>query len=98
MRRRHVRHSRLRRAAPIVLGIVLLAWLGGFERDTGEATTAIRTIDVWAHVLGFAAGIGAGLVLGRTSPDRYARKAAVQAATAFGAVALVAYAWFLALR
>jgi rhomboid protease GluP len=54
--RRLIRNSWARRAAPVVGGVLLLAWFG-----TGDERT-----DIVAHLTGFLAGFGLGAVLGRT--------------------------------
>jgi membrane associated rhomboid family serine protease len=54
--RRLIHNTWARRWAPVVGGIVMLAWFG----TGGERT------DIVAHLMGFLAGFGIGAVLGRT--------------------------------
>jgi rhomboid protease GluP len=54
--RRLIRNTWARRLAPVVGGIIMLAWFG----TGGERT------DIVAHLTGFLAGFGFGAVLGRT--------------------------------
>ena len=68
------------RIAPIVAGIALLAYTG-----TGGENT-----DIFAHLTGFVAGFGFGLVLARWSVPRTPRWQVGYAATA---VALIVTAW-----
>lgn len=106
MRRRQLRYNRLRRWAPIVMGAALLAWLGGgaqnidpndVPKKLDDLNVAIQRIDVWAHVLGFAAGLGLGGLLGlRKWPNL--RMAGMQPAFAGAAIGMIAVAWYFALR
>jgi len=75
--------SGLRRRAPLVAGVVLLAWLG-----TGDART-----DVVAHLAGFCAGIALGMPLARGT----GRLARCQTCCGLAALGLVAGCWALAL-
>ena len=74
----------LRRFAPAAAGVLLLAFLG-----FGEGR-----VDVGAHVLGFAVGLGAGLTLWRAPPAWFARP--WQLAAGAAAPALLALAWLVA--
>ena len=94
VRRHSLHHDRWRRWAPIAVGVALLAWLGG-GGDRGDATIA-RTVDVGAHVLGFAAGIVAGVLLG-VRAEILVRPGRAQVVPGIAAIALVALAWWLAL-
>lgn len=76
--------SRRERMAPVIAGIGLLAFTG----------TAGANTDVGAHLLGFLAGFGGGLVVARTGVPR-AR--AVRALSACAAGTLVVAAWGFAL-
>jgi len=88
-RRRHLfRERRLRRAAPIVMVLVLLAFHG--------VPTSPERVDVGAHVLGLAWG----LVLGAFLPSLMARgwgERRGQRRAGILAASLVAAAWLLAL-
>lgn len=75
------------RWAPLVGGVLLLGWLG----TEGEHT------DVMAHVLGFACGVAAGLVIARPVVERALARVPQGVAGAF-AIALAVLAWALALR
>jgi rhomboid protease GluP len=86
-RRGRVRHSRLRRMAPLVMGVALVAWLG----NGGEH------IDVGAHAFGFLAGLVCGAAPGWRLPSRLVT-ARAQEVTGLVAIALVGVAWYLALR
>lgn len=106
LRRAHLHHDALRRWAPIVMGLALLAWLGGGDRGAGpddvarklgDFDEAIRRIDVGAHVAGFVAGLGIGALLGWRPPKRLA-SSRVQGALAAAAAAVVVAAWVAALR
>lgn len=106
MRRRHLHYGPLRRWAPLVIGLALLAWLGGGEQRVDpndvspklvDLNLVIQKVDVGAHVLGFAAGLGLGALLGwrgrpvgSTTPR--------QAAFASAAIVVVVGAWVLAFR
>lgn len=107
MQRGRLHYGRVRRWAPIFMGLVLLAWLGGGggggHIDTGDIPQALRNvgavqrIDVGAHILGFGAGVGLGALLGlHKGPLRVSRFG--QALLGGVAIALVALAWALALR
>jgi rhomboid protease GluP len=106
MRRKQLHYSPWRRWAPLVIGAALLAWLGGgaervdpsdLSKKLIDLDVPIQKVDVGAHVLGFAAGIGLGTLLGRLArpfaPGRWA-----QTAIALLAVLAIALAWAFALR
>lgn len=103
MRRRAGGAARLRRWAPLVVGAVLLGFvgMGGSISETDTVHERIDTlqrildrVDVIAHLCGFAAGLalGLGLALARLRPRR-----GFQTALAWCAPLLVALAWSLAL-
>lgn len=78
--------SLLRRWRPLIGGLMLLAFIGvGGGR-----------VDVMAHVTGFLAGLVIGWVASRL-PDHWRANDKVQFATGLLAVALVAFAWVIAL-
>lgn len=81
-RRKHLSHSGLRRWAPIIAGMALLALLGG----PGEK------IDVLSHVTGFVAGALLGAVLGMLG-DRLILKRYVQVTCGMATIALLSLAW-----
>lgn len=87
LRRGRVRHGRLRQFAPFIMGVALVAWLG----NGGEH------VDVGAHAFGFIAGLVCGAVPGWRLPGRLVT-ARGQEVTGLVAIALVAAAWYLALR
>lgn len=106
MRRGRIRLHPMRRWAPIIMGLALLAWFGGSgERqiNPGSVPGAFRDVGEWhrvdiaAHVFGFVAGLGLGVLQGtRISRWLYApRVQSVLTATAIGAMVL---AWVLAAR
>jgi len=106
VRRRQLHYNLFRRWAPIAIGAALLAWLGGdgrqidpnaFPQTLDHLDVALPKIDVGAHLLGFAAGLALGWLIGWSKP-RVTLTAWMQAALAATAVGLVALAWFLALR
>ena len=89
-----------------MIGAALLAWFGGDGRPidpravpepVGTWSVPLPKIDVGAHILGFAAGVALGGLIGwiqqhvRPTPSH-------QAALAGTAAAIVASAWVLALR
>lgn len=91
VRRGRMHLRAMRRWAPIILGVALLAWLGG----SGDRTT--DRIDVAAHFFGFVAGLGLGAWLGwRTATAPISPRAQNLAAAA--ALGLVAISWVLAFR
>ncbi len=71
------------RVAPIVAGLGLLAFTG----------TAGENTDVGAHLLGFCAGFGGGLVLARGLTPAWLRNRRLQAACAAAAVVAIVAAW-----
>ncbi len=73
------------RLGPIVGGLALLMYTG-----TGDQNT-----DIGAHLMGFAAGFGGGILLTRRS-DRFG-SLRLQRAAGSAAVAIVGLAWLLAL-
>ncbi len=85
--RAHLRSGRLRRWAPLVMGVALLGYLG----TAGERT------DVAAHVLGFLAGLAGGLALAAAARERAPGPGVQWAAGALAIVTLVA-AWTAAAR
>lgn len=106
MRRRQLRYGRWRRFAPMVMGLALLAWLGGggtpadpsrLHGPLEDYDVVIRKIDVGAHLLGFAVGVVCGVLLGWPErpllPGRH-----TQAGIAACAVVLMIAAWILAFR
>jgi membrane associated rhomboid family serine protease len=76
---------------PLVASAFLLAYLGGGS-EHGE-----RSIDISGHVCGFLAGALLGTLLGRFLPRKPSSRPA-QVAFGLLAFALVAGAWFVALR
>ncbi len=106
IRRRRLRYSPLRRWAPIVIGLALLAWLGGAEhridpndlgRTLGDLNVPIPRIDVGAHLLGFATGLGLGGLLG-SHRQRIISHARIQTAFAAAAAGVFALSWLAAFR
>ena len=106
VRRRQLHYNLFRRWAPIAVGAALLAWLGGDGRQIdpnalpkamNELNVQLPKIDVWAHVLGFAAGVALGGLIGWSRP-RLRLSLRMQAVPAAMALGLVALAWCLALR
>lgn len=104
-RRGERRVARWKRWAPLVGGLALLGWLGagGSLREMASARENLRqwdqtleTVDVMAHMTGFASGALIGLALARR-PAR-ARSIGWHAGAATLAVALVAIAWVIAFR
>jgi membrane associated rhomboid family serine protease len=72
-----------RRWAPLIAGIILLAFTGA----GGERT------DVVAHIMGFVAGVGIGVLWGRVDPARFTSRA-MQWCTGLSALVLLALAWW----
>ncbi len=94
---RRRRHSDVwRRWAPIAIGAVLLAWLGGETRPTEPVLVPPPRIDVWAHVLGFGMGLLAGAVVGAAGP-RLSRFEKLQIPLALAALVALGFAWALAI-
>jgi len=60
------------RMAPLVAGVVLLSWTGtgGETLDQPGNVGGGQTVDVLAHALGFAVGLGAGTVAGLKTVGR----------------------------
>jgi membrane associated rhomboid family serine protease len=84
--------------APLVCGLVLLAWLGsGTDGADGAAGTGgPGQVDVVAHALGFAAGISLGLVVARPSAQRLLQRIP-QWVSGLIALMEIAAAWRLAI-
>ena len=105
--RRGERHTNpVRRWAPLAMGIALLAWLGGGERqiDPGrmpryfdDFDVPIQRIDVLAHVLGFGAGLVLGALIG-SRRRRIGLTTLTQTALAGTALGVVVLAWLAAFR
>lgn len=98
VRRRQLRHGPLRRWAPLIMGLALLAWLGGSgaEDRLGDLDVITRKVDVGAHVAGFAVGVLLGAGLG-WSARRLPASFGAQLALAGAACGLVVLAWILAM-
>ena len=79
------------RWAPLVAGVVLLAWFGAGDQDTD----AVAHTDVVAHILGFLTGIGLGVLAASQQPWILAR--VPQWLAGLAAVASIAVAWTFAL-
>jgi rhomboid protease GluP len=80
-----------RRWAPLVGGVVLLAWFGAGDEDSD----AVAHTDVVAHVLGFLTGIALGAMAARWHSWIEARIS--QRLAGLAAVASIAVAWLFAL-
>lgn len=87
MHRHRDRASKLARSAPLIAGVVLLAYLG---------TGGVRT-DVAAHVTGFISGVTLGALYGRLG-SRMILTSRVQFLLGIGALAGLALAWTIALK
>ena len=85
--RRHSVQGRLYRWGPVIGAIALLAFTG----SGGERT------DIGAHIWGFVAGLGAGVLAVRI-PEAVLRRARLQGFAGLATVAALALAWLLALR
>ena len=72
---------------PVFGGVALLALLGAGDQH----------VDVLAHALGFASGVATGWLYSRLGVPR-SRGRGVQSAARIAALALLAFAWALALR
>jgi len=105
MRRGRVRLHPMRRWAPIIMGIALLAWFGGSgerQLNPGDVTNAFRTagtarVDIAAHIFGFAAGLGLGWLLASRAARSLAMPRAQRVLIAT-TIALFVVAWALAVR
>jgi rhomboid protease GluP len=88
--RRLLRGSWARRLAPVVGGIILLAWFG-----TGDERT-----DIVAHLTGFIAGFAIGAVLGRLRRPEHAPASDALRQWVLGGISLagITLAWVLALQ
>jgi hypothetical protein len=105
VRRRELRYTRLRRWAPIAMGIALFFWLGTgggrfSETDTLKETQrqvaeVLERVDVMAHVTGFATGIALGVALG-LARGRMRLRGRWQIGLAWGALAALVGGWALA--
>jgi len=84
--RRMLMHSWASRASPLVGAVILLAWLG-----TGDERT-----DIGAHLTGFIAGFGLGILLGRL-PKRPGADVSRQWISGCGALLSLFFAWSIAL-
>jgi len=74
------------RWAPLVGGVLLLGWLGSSGEDT----------NVMAHILGFACGAAAGLVIARSRVEAALARVPQRVGGAI-AIGLVVLAWYFAL-
>ncbi len=103
--RRRLSENPFRRWAPLLIGAALLVWLGGGRqadpgvapKPFGEFNVTLPRIDVWGHILGFAAGLALGALAGRLLPPRALGERA-QGALAAAAIVFVLCAWLLAVR
>lgn len=106
MRRRELRYSKLRRWTPIAMGIALFFWVGTgggrfSETDTARETQreiaeVLERVDVMAHITGFVTGAALGVVLGIVR-SRLRLRGRWQVGLAWGALAVLAGGWALAL-
>jgi membrane associated rhomboid family serine protease len=102
VRRRQLHYNVFRRWAPVAVGTMILAWLGGDARRADPRSlpdifdVAMPRIDVGAHVLGFAVGLALGAAVG-WARSRRPQTGKSQAALAGTAAALVTVAWILAI-
>ncbi len=106
MRRGRTHYHRMRRWAPMIMGLALLAWFGGSggrQADPGTVTNTLRDVsgaqrvDVTAHVFGFCAGLGIGALLAQRMAARLEAPRVQRVLTA-AAIGLVVLAWMLAVR
>lgn len=103
MRRGRGRHHPMRRWAPIIMGVALLAWFGGSgERqiNPGDVIAVARDtsrVDIAAHVFGFLSGVGFGTLAASRVAWRL-RSARVQHLMTTVAIGAVVVAWAIALR
>ncbi|MEW6074300.1 MAG: rhomboid family intramembrane serine protease [Planctomycetota bacterium] len=100
LRRTLVRETRMRILAPIVVGALLLGYLGMggayLVPDTLEIRAPDRGTDVAAHVTGLFWGVPLGALL-TLAPRSFATDRRVQRAAGAAALALLGLAWILAL-
>lgn len=88
MRRSRLRRHPMRRWAPIIMGVALLAWFGGSNGD--------RQVDVTAHAFGFLTGLVCGGAMEWRTVAWFRTSRAQNAMTA-STLGLVALAWAMAL-
>jgi membrane associated rhomboid family serine protease len=88
--RAHSGQRRLLQWAPLVAGVVLLGW-------TGSGGDAPQSVDVVAHVMGFATGAALGVVAALQQVRRLLLRVP-QWATGLAALAQIVIAWGFALR
>lgn len=93
MRRGRVRLHPLRRWAPIIMGVALLAWFGG----SGDRDLGAPRVDIAAHVFGFVAGLVCGVPLA-TSRATWLRTLRAQSALVSLTLVAIGIAWALAVR
>jgi len=84
---RHPWRAGLRRAAPVLAGVLLLAFLGFGEKGT----------DIGAHIAGFACGTGLGFLLAALPAGRRLDRPAAQRAAALAVPLVLLAAWLAAL-
>jgi rhomboid protease GluP len=100
LRRTLLRESRLRIAAPILVGFLLLGYLGMggayLDPETLEIRPGNRRTDIAAHVTGMLWGLPLGALL-TLVPPRFARHSRFQILCGLTALGLIAVAWTLAL-
>lgn len=89
MRRGRRRRHPMRRWAPVIMGVALLAWFGGSGGD--------RRVDIAAHAFGFLFGLICGAAMGWRTVALFRTSRAQNAMTA-AALTLVGFAWAMALR
>lgn len=98
-RRGRGRSTRMRRWAPVVMGVGLLAWsgMGGITVETSAADrhAILDKVDVGAHLAGFLAGALLGLLAARLDLGRRVSPRA-QVALALLAPAILLLAWMRA--
>ncbi len=99
-RRGQTRSTALRRWAPVVMGVGLLAWsgMGGITVETSAADrdAILDKVDVGAHLAGFVAGASLGLSAARLDLGRRLSPRA-QIALALCVPAILVLAWLRAL-
>ena len=100
LRRTLIRETRLRIFAPLLIGLLLLGYLGmggaHLIPDTLEISPADRSTDITAHVTGLFWGMPIGALL-TLVPRRFATDRRFQRLMGATALALVAVAWILAI-